>query len=41
MASVASSATMDLAAIVPQLLEGICQELGVEANDFKIVVVAN
>ena len=32
---------MDLAQVVPKLLEGISQELGVEAKDFKLVVIAN
>ena len=41
MASAASSATMDLAYVIPQLLEGISQELGVEAKDFKLVILAN
>ena len=32
---------MDLARVIPQLLEGISQELGVEAKDFKLIVAAN
>ena len=41
MVSTASSATMDLAQVIPQLLAGLCQELCVEAKDLKLVVVAN
>ena len=31
---------MDLAQVIPQLLEGISQELGVEGKDVKLVIVA-
>ena len=32
---------MDLIYVILQLLEGISQELGVEAKDFKLVIVAD
>ena len=32
---------MDLAYVIPQLLEGISQELGVETKDFKLVIAAD
>ena len=40
MVSVAStSATMDLTAVLPALMEGIAQEVGVDMNEFKVVLV--
>ena len=32
---------MDLSQVIPTLLEGILQELGFEAKEFKILLVAN
>ena len=32
---------MDLVQVIPQLIEGVSQELGVEPKEFKLVVVAN
>ena len=41
MASAASSATMDLTQVIPQLLESVFQELGVaSAKDLKLAIVA-
>ena len=37
----ASSAAMDLTQVTTSLLDGISQELGLEAKEFKIVLVAN
>ena len=40
MVSVASSsATMDLTAVLPALMEGIAQEVGVDMNELKVVLV--
>ena len=42
MVSVASSsATMDLTAILPALMEGIAQEVGVGINDLKVILVGD
>ena len=41
MVSAASSATIDLALVIPQLWCGITQEIGVERKDFKLLVVAS
>ena len=42
MVSVASSsATMDLTAVLPALLEGIAQEVGVDVGDLKVILVGD
>ena len=42
MVSVAStSATMDLTAVLPALMEGIAQEFGVDMNELKVVLVGD
>ena len=42
MASVAStSASMDLTAVVPALMEGIAQEVGVEVSELKVILVGD
>ena len=42
MVSVASSsATMDLTAVLPALMEGIAQEVGVDVNDLKVIHVGD
>ena len=42
MVSVAStSAYMDLTAVVPALLECIAQEVGVEVNELKVILVGD
>ena len=42
MVSVAStSATMDLTAVLPALMEGIAQEVGVDMNELKMVLVGD
>ena len=42
MVSVASSsATMDLTAVLPALMEGIAQEVGVDMNELKVILVGD
>ena len=42
MVSVAStSATMDLTAVLPALMEGIAQEVGVDVNELKVVLAGD
>ena len=41
MVSPSPSATTDLTQLIPQLLPGLCQELGVETKNFKLVLFAN
>ena len=42
MVSVAStSVTMDLTAVLPALMEGIAQEVGVDVNELKVVLAGD
>ena len=41
MTSVASSASMDLTAVVPALMQGIAQEVGVDLNELKVILVGD
>ena len=42
MVSVASSsATMDLTAVLPALIEGTAQEVGVDMNELKMILVGD
>ena len=41
MASVASTASMDLTAVVPALMQGVAQEVGVDLNELKAILVGD
>ena len=41
MVSVASTASMDLTAVVPALMHGIAQEGGVDVNELKVILVGD
>ena len=41
MVSVATTAAMDLTSVVPVLMQGIPQEVGVEVSELKVIVVGN